>query len=463
MENLPELASLRILSNLDFESIKLLRFTSKIIDAILCDLVPELNKWRLCVKTKDDFDTINEVMQAAIKRNDDRIYNLRLSLDLGFQDLDEKRPLHLDLLNWIKSYGDNITELRMMLPLREFVLASQIFCPNLEYLWVGGCSETDDLASNNNSILLYNKLLLQHYQSLKKLDVNELPKFDHAAKYTFPNLHLLKANQCSVESVLSLLQASAKTLKLVCIANSYSEGSDLDSLRDFSTFDIKLPKLRHLLVCNSDQGYLNLILGSLATLETLEIFDYDDHIQPEFVFDNFKPRLQNSGGFKKLNYLRLDSAILDFLITNSSKTLQSLTVGFKNVYNVFSPPTKSKLPKLKHLYLRDSMPQWFRDLMIQNCGHLETLRIQLPDLGIINIGCQFVKLQSVIFPAKYKKGCLDTLKSRYCRPTCKVIFGGWREMYIFPAYTGDAKVWHGANGPYGVLGQQVPIMRILDD
>ena len=44
-----------------------------------------------------------------------------------------------------------------------------------------------------------------------------------------------------------------------------------------------------------------------------------------------------------------------------------------------------------------------------------------------------------------------------------VIFDGWQEIYIFPVYTVNAKVWHGANGPYGVLGQQVPIMRILDD
>ena len=52
METLPELANLRILSNLDFASIKSLRFASKIIDAIVCDLVPELNKWRLCVKVR---------------------------------------------------------------------------------------------------------------------------------------------------------------------------------------------------------------------------------------------------------------------------------------------------------------------------------------------------------------------------------------------------------------------------
>ena len=103
-------------------------------------------------------------------------------------------------------------------------------------------------------------------------------------------------------------------------------------------FNIKLPKLKHVILCNSNQAYLDIVvLNTLSTLESLELVDFltKGHIVNESDVEFFGEKFRARKGFEKLAHLRVDSNLLEFMITGAAKTLETLTVGFESLVDPF--------------------------------------------------------------------------------------------------------------------------------
>ena len=138
-----------------------------------------------------------------------------------------------------------------------------------------------------------------------------------------------------MESVLHILKLCPQTLKFLCIANSNKDCAW--NIPD-EFFNIKLPKLKHVILCNSNQAYLDIVvLNTLSTLESLELVDFltKGHIVNESDVEFFGEKFRARKGFEKLAHLRVDSNLLEFMITGAAKTLETLTVGFESLVDPF--------------------------------------------------------------------------------------------------------------------------------
>jgi len=180
----------------------------------------------------------------------------------------------------------------------------------------------------------------------------------------------------------------------------------------------------------------------------------------ETALEFFGKNFQRKGGFKRLTHLRVDSNLLDFLITGASKTLETLTVGFEQLVNPFRPPT-TKLPQLNHIYLNGMVTEWTKELISSNASHLKTLRAQQPKQALILLDGEYPEMELIVFPTKYRKFRGQDHLTKVYREY-RVLYGNWRDMFTFPRYSYEnTNVWTGPNGPYGRIGWVAPIMRIM--
>jgi len=399
-------------------------------------------------------------LRLASKGNPARLDNICISMDFGQLTAEDYPEAPETAVKIIKCLAVNIFELRVSLLWEGAAsCASQMDqCPNLEYLWIGGALEDNAAQFNrSNSVMSCYKLLQDQSSSLLKLDLWDMPMLYNS--FQFSNLQMLKTDQCSMESVLHILKLCPQTLKFLCIANS-SKDCAWNIPDEF--FNIKLPKLKHVILCNSNQAYLDIVvLNTLSTLESLELVDFltKGHIVNESDVEFFGEKFRARKGFEKLAHLRVDSNLLEFMITGAAKTLETLTVGFESLVDPFRPPT-TKLPKLQHLYLNGMPTAWTKELVTSNASHLKTLRAQYPAQALVLLDGENPEFQMIVLPHKYKKiAQFGGLFKRY-----RVFYGNWRDMFIFPRYSyEDTNVWTGPNGPYGRIGWKAPIMRIVED
>jgi len=375
LEDFPDLVLIQIFKYLNFQTKAILRLASKGVDWQVTKIEHSyFNKWRIIPKDYLDLVDTLQTVRFLEKRNPDRLYNITISLDFGHLTAEDDPEAPITAVELIKCCTQNILELRLSLHWEGAAsCASQMDqCPNLEYLWIGGALEDNTAQFNSsNSVMSCYKLLQDQSSSLLKLDLWDMPMLYNRSK--FSNLQMLKTDQCSMESVLHILKLCPKTLQFLCVANS---SKDIAWNIPADLFSIKLPKLKHVILCNSNQAYLDIvILNTLSTLESLELVDFlqKGQIIDETALEFFGKNFQRKGGFKRLTHLRVDSNLLDFLITGASKTLETLTVGFEQLVNPFRPPT-TKLPQLNHIYLNGMVTEWTKELISSNASHLKTLR-----------------------------------------------------------------------------------------
>jgi len=483
LEDLPELVLRTIFFYLHRSSQAKLRCVSKWMDYQVTkqEGASYFNNWRIIpYQHRDLIDKLN-VVKAAQNRNPERMELVNISLDFGHIHIlsdEEDQEIQKTVLDLMSSCAFNTRELRLCLYWKAVsVFASQVTkCDNLEYLWLGGDligGGDKSLINIGNSELMCSKLLEDHSSSLVKLDLWDVPNLHN--KSTFSCLQMLRMDQICMEQVLNILQLCQQTIKFLCISNS-TDDSSLIGEKIYDKYTIRLPHLKNLILCNSAQAYLDVIvLKSLTTLQTLELIDYliphpfdadSEGVENVQALKEFENKICELGGFKELAHLRVDSNHLEFLITEAADTLSSLVIGFKELKDPFRPPS-AKLPQLEDLYFSCNFTEWTRQLIINSSSHLKSLRIQhlLPDfLNYLDSDFGYPSLEKLVFHSRYKKYFNFESQVKLEEKFNRLIFGNWQEMYIFPRYSiDDICVWTGPDGPYGPIGQEVPIMRIVND